>query len=438
MWSRQPWRNLPSFNETIVVVALLFIVRCSSFEEKWSLWRSKLWEGIWSCHPWRTLPSFNETTVAAASLFTVRCSSFEEKWSSLMSKLWEGIWSCQPWRTLSSFNEIQCCVLITTLFGIVWFSLEDNCSLWRSNLWEGMWSCHPWRTLPSFNETTVVAASMFTVRCSCFEEKWSFWRSKLWEGMWSCQPWRTLPSFNEIQCCVLTTTTFGILCSSLEDNWSLWRSDLWEGMWSCHFWRTLPSFNVTICIVIRTFQKYSGYFSLSSCAVSILNVASMVSIVLLITCLLHSMLYVKEIGRHRQRLGSHIWSKLRVFWRNEGVTRQSYIAHAVERDWRNAGVTKLSYIAHSVEREAIEDNEAPQWIQTGPEYSSDYAGDGPDSSEEYDPEKETASKGKREKPKLMRRLRRKRKQTVSLHRSTECMKRSRKRRTGDEPRTAEI
>ena len=44
------------------------------------------------------------------------------------------------------------------------------------------------------------------------------------------------------------------------------------------------------------------------------------------------------------------------------------------------------------EDEDIEENEAPQWIQTGPEYSSDYAGDGPDSSEEYDPEKETKAK----------------------------------------------
>ena len=115
------------------------------------------------------------------------------------------------------------------------------------------------------------------------------------------------------------------------------------------------------------------------------------------------MLYAKEIGRHRQRLGPHIWSKLRVFWRNEGVTRQSYIAHAVERDWRNAGVTKLSYIAHSVEREAIEDNEAPQWILTGPEYSSDYAGDGPHSSEEYDPEKDKATNRKRKQAKALKR-----------------------------------
>ena len=90
------------------------------------------------------------------------------------------------------------------------------------------------------------------------------------------------------------------------------------------------------------------------------------------------------------------------------------------------------------EDEDIEENEAPQWIQTGPEYSSDYAGDGPDSSEEYDPEKEKASKRKRESAKVMRRLRRKHKQTDSLHRSTEYIKRSRKRRTGDEPRTAEI
>ena len=164
----------------------------------------------------------------------------------------------------------------------------------------------------------------------------------------------------------------------------------------------------------------------------------MVSIVLLITCLLHSRLYAKEIGRRRQRLGSHIWSKRRVFWRNEGVTRQSYIAHAVERDWRNAGVTKLSYIAHSVEREAIEDNEAPQWIQTGPEYSSDYAGDGPDSSEEYDPEKDKAMKRKRNNANAVRRLRRKRKQRDSEHRSNEYNQRTKRRKTGDGPRIREF
>ena len=55
-----------------------------------------------------------------------------------------------------------------------------------------------------------------------------------------------------------------------------------------------------------------------------------------------------------------------------------------------------------------EEDEDPQWIQTGPQYSSDYAGDGPDSSEEYDPEKDNASKRKREKAKNNRRLTRKR------------------------------
>ena len=55
--------------------------------------------------------------------------------------------------------------------------------------------------------------------------------------------------------------------------------------------------------------------------------------------------------------------------------------------------------------EDIEENNAPQWIQTGHEYSSDNAGDSPDSSEEYDPEKDRVMKRKRKEVTKNRKLR---------------------------------
>ena len=52
---------------------------------------------------------------------------------------------------------------------------------------------------------------------------------------------------------------------------------------------------------------------------------------------------------------------------------------------------------------SIKENAGPQWILTGPQYSSDYAGDGPHSSEEYDPEKDKAIQKKRKNAKAKRR-----------------------------------
>ena len=46
-------------------------------------------------------------------------------------------------------------------------------------------------------------------------------------------------------------------------------------------------------------------------------------------------------------------------------------------------------------REPSEEDDGPLWIQTGPEYPSDYTGDGPDSFVEYNSEKEKAGKRKR-------------------------------------------
>ena len=84
-------------------------------------------------------------------------------------------------------------------------------------------------------------------------------------------------------------------------------------------------------------------------------------------------------------------------------------------------------------RESVE-REAPQWLKMGGEYSSDNIKDGPDSSEEYDPEKDKATNRKRKQAKARKRWKRKRKQRDSEYRTSEFKERSRKRRSGEEQR----
>ena len=84
-------------------------------------------------------------------------------------------------------------------------------------------------------------------------------------------------------------------------------------------------------------------------------------------------------------------------------------------------------------RESVE-REAPQWLKMGGEYSSDNIKDGPDSSEEYDPEKDKATNRKRKQAKAVKRWKRKRKKRDPEHRSNEFKQRSRKRRSGHERR----
>ena len=64
------------------------------------------------------------------------------------------------------------------------------------------------------------------------------------------------------------------------------------------------------------------------------------------------------------------------------------------------GSYEQSSIVTSV-RESVE-REAPQWLKMGGEYSSDDITNGPDSSEEYDPDKEKAINRKRQKVKATR------------------------------------
>ena len=94
--------------------------------------------------------------------------------------------------------------------------------------------------------------------------------------------------------------------------------------------------------------------------------------------------------------------------------------------------------------ETSDEDEDPQWIQTGPEYSSDCSGDGPDSSEDYDPQQDKARKRKRNIAKAVRRLRRKRNQadekrdrTTDINQQAE--RRSQRRKAGEKrDRTADI
>ena len=315
----------PSLNES-VFVGTDFGILCSSFEYKCSVWRSNLWEGIWSCHSWRTYPSFN-ASVFVGTDFAILCSSFENECSVWGRNLWERMCVRHSWRTYASLDEIIWEV-VATVFAILCSSLKVNWSLWRRSLWEGMWSWQSWRSYPSMNETIscVVVATVSTILCLSLKVKRFLWRSNLWEGIWSCHSWRIDPSFTESMVAALLFTVRSL---SLEDKLSLWRSNLWERMWSCHTWRTFPSFNETISIVIRTFQKYSGLTSLSFFCVSILGVATMLSIVFVITCLLHCRINSRAVYWCRQRLGSHMSSKRWVFWRYARCIRESYIAHAL-------------------------------------------------------------------------------------------------------------
>ena len=74
-----------------------------------------------------------------------------------------------------------------------------------------------------------------------------------------------------------------------------------------------------------------------------------------------------------------------IFWRHAGVSRESYIGHALKSrhydDFQFTVMQEKVYYCSELPQE----NEDPLRQDMGPEYSSDEAGDGPDSSEEYVP-----------------------------------------------------
>ena len=54
------------------------------------------------------------------------------------------------------------------------------------------------------------------------------------------------------------------------------------------------------------------------------DIISIVSIVLLLLRCFNSMLYHNSMNRRRTTLGSHTWSRRRIFWRHAGVSRKSF------------------------------------------------------------------------------------------------------------------
>ena len=58
------------------------------------------------------------------------------------------------------------------------------------------------------------------------------------------------------------------------------------------------------------------------------DIVSIVSIFFVLTRCLHSRIHRKSINRRRATLGSHIWSRRKIFWRHARVSRASFIALA--------------------------------------------------------------------------------------------------------------
>ena len=100
-------------------------------------------------------------------------------------------------------------------------------------------------------------------------------------------------------------------------------------------------------------------------------------------------------------LGGHIWSRRKVFWRQQRLSRKGYLSlsrkrsktgHNLIRQQKSANHGRPSNLHHLQEKEyyvpePAEEYEDPECRNTGPEYSSDYAADGPtppsSSDEEY-------------------------------------------------------
>ena len=60
------------------------------------------------------------------------------------------------------------------------------------------------------------------------------------------------------------------------------------------------------------------------------NVISIIFIVFVLSKCLRNRIHRTSIYRRQTTLGSHIWSRRRIFWRHAKVSRASYIAHALK------------------------------------------------------------------------------------------------------------
>ena len=148
------------------------------------------------------------------------------------------------------------------------------------------------------------------------------------------------------------------------------------------------------------------------------NFVSLVFLAYVFLCFGCRRRYSKKRRLRYRSIGSYNWSRRRVLCVQKRISRTEYVALAS----KNKSATKsfkirptqticapvLASFAKSTKaavtnkrKEKIpkphEENENPQWILTGPEYSSDYAGDGP-----------KATNGKRKQAKAQRRWKRKR------------------------------
>ena len=120
------------------------------------------------------------------------------------------------------------------------------------------------------------------------------------------------------------------------------------------------------------------------------------------------------------RKGRSFSASKRVLWRNRHrlvLRRDSSIATAIRE--------KEYYCP-----EPPEEREDPQWLEMGHEYPSDCNGDGPHSSEEYDPENDANRKRKHLRNKKKQKYRKKRRRN-SDGRSKEYDRRSQRRQAGD-------
>ena len=120
------------------------------------------------------------------------------------------------------------------------------------------------------------------------------------------------------------------------------------------------------------------------------------------------------------RKGRSFRASKRVLWRNRHrlVLRREYFGAAAIRE--------KEYFCP----EPPEEQEDPHMHQTGKEYSSNNGGDGPHSSEEYDPVKDAMRTRKRQKKKAQQKFRKKRRRNAD-GRSKEYEVRSKRRRLGD-------
>ena len=103
------------------------------------------------------------------------------------------------------------------------------------------------------------------------------------------------------------------------------------------------------------------------------------------------------------RKGRNFSASKRVLWRNRHrlvLRRDSFIATAARE--------KEYYCP-----EPPEEGEDPQWLQMGHEYSSDDSGNGPHSSEEYDPENDANRKRKHQQKKAQQKYRKKRQRNTA-------------------------